>query len=362
MRIITTLISILYYGILLAQTPGPNDLYKKIANYYQQNPGRLEVVKNYHKNVFKYDTLVESFCYLPLGPEKFFLFYADSSYSITSGVLFSGKYYVVSSSSPEKILTRKKNIDFKFQYIPAMHCNSIASLVHRFGNVISITRIENKYIALTNKSILEIDTLSYRIIKLSEMAFLNKDYQQYDDFNYLELPDSIQISIKEQASTLVEAAKDFPIVTFKDLDKRSLQPENHEGNPFGFKNLISFNKGPLDSVIKNKYIIIDFFYQACLPCHKMTGYILDWLPSVDRSKILLIGINPFDSEKSMKIEVQKRGIDYPILLGQHAEEISKKYVRGYPTLLLISPDGIIQVVHFGMSKSFLTKAEKIISK
>src|SRR6185503_547178 len=103
--------------------------------------------------------------------------------------------------------------------------------------------------------------------------------------------------------------KDFPVITFKDLDERKLPSENFEGKPFPFKDVASFNKGTLDSSMRGKYIIIDFFYQACLPCHKMTGYILDWLPTVDSSKILLVGINPFDSEKSMKIEVQKRRID-----------------------------------------------------
>lgn len=362
MRIITTLIGILYYGILLAQTPGPNELYKRIANYYQQNPGRLEMIKNHHKNVFKYDTTISTFYYLPLEQKGFYLFYADSTYSITSGIHFSGKYYVVDGSSPEKILTRKKYVDYQFRYIPARHCTSLTSLALRFGNIISITRRDNKYVAITSKSILELDTGSYRITKLSEIAVFNKEYHQYNDFYYLELRDSIIASLKEQATTLIRASNDFPVVTFKELDKRKAPSINHEGTSFAFENLVSFNKGPLDSSIKNKYMIIDFFYQACLPCHKMTRYILDWLPSVDSSKIILIGINPFDSEKSMKIEVGKRNINYPIVLGEHAKEISKKYVRGYPTLLLISPDGIIKIVHSGMSKSFLSKAQKIISQ
>ncbi|HEV8269751.1 MAG TPA: TlpA disulfide reductase family protein [Chitinophagaceae bacterium] len=362
MRIIATLISILYYGILLAQTPGPNELYKKIANYYQQNPDRLEYIQNINKNVFRYDTISSHFAYLPLGEKGFYLFDLDSSYAVTGGILLSDEYYVVNANSPEKILTKKKYIDSKFQYVPVRHCNNIVNLTMRFGNIKSIILKGNKYIAVTTKSILEIDTLTFRITKLSETVQYKKEYHQYNEFNYLDLQDSIQNSIMEQALTLVKAAKDFPVVTFKDLNERKLPSENFEGKPFTFKDLVSFNKGSLNSYMKGKYVIIDFFYQACLPCHKMTGYILDWLPTVDSSKIVLIGINPADSEISMRTEMEKRNINYPIVIGQYAEDISKKYVRGYPTLLLISPDGIIQILHFGMSKSFLSKVEKIISQ
>ena len=103
MRIITALIGILYSGIIIAQTPNQNELYSKIVNYYRQNSGRLEFVKWAHKNVFKYDTVIYSFYYLPLKEKAHYLFYADSSNSVTGGILFSDKYYVVNANSPEKI-------------------------------------------------------------------------------------------------------------------------------------------------------------------------------------------------------------------------------------------------------------------
>lgn len=363
MRIITTLIGILNYGILLAQTPGPNELYKKIVNYYQQNPDRLEYVQRVHKNVFRFDTVITSFSYLPLGDKGFYLFYTDSTFSVTSGILFSDNYYVVNANVPEKILTKKKYLSSSFLYVPAPHCNSMFNLLTRFGIAKSVTRKNNKYIAVTSKGFLEIDTLTFRVTKLSETVYFKKKYHQYDEFYYLELPASIQKSIREQALTLLEAAKDFPIVTLKDLDKRNSPKEILEGKQFEFKNLISFNKGTVDSIINGKYVIFDFFYQACLPCHKMTGYILDWLPKVDTSKIVLVGVNPADSEGSMKMEIENRKINYPIIIGKQAKEIAHRYVQeGYPNLLLVSPDGTILEHHIGMSKNFLTKAEKIMSQ
>ena len=367
MRIITTLIGILYYGLLPAQTPGPNELYKKIAIYYQQNPYELEIVRHIHKNVFRYDTTVYRFGYLALNQDEFFMFAFDSTFSITSGLLSSDYNYLLQSNFPEKIRVEKKELDgtiyFRLKEIPAKQASTFLKLVSRFNLSTSVTVKNNRYSAKTRQGYLEADTSTFRITKVTQTIPYKKDQHQYDEFHYIQLPDSIERSIKEQIKILTSAAKDFPVTTFKELDKERPPAENFEGKSFAFKNLESFNKGPLDSSMKGKYVIVDFFYQACLPCHKMTGYILNWLPAVDSSKIILIGINPADSETSMKAEIEKRGINYPIVLGKQAKEIAKKYTGGhYPTLLIIDPNGVIQTVHTGMSKSFLTKAEKIMSQ
>ena len=111
MRIITTLIGILYCGILLGQTPGPNELYKKIANYYQQNPYELEIVRHIHKNVFRYDTTVSHFGYLALNQDEFFIFTLDSTFSITSGLFSSDDNYILQANSPEKIHIQKNELN-----------------------------------------------------------------------------------------------------------------------------------------------------------------------------------------------------------------------------------------------------------
>jgi hypothetical protein len=367
MRIITTLISVLYFGILPAQTPGHNELYKRIVDYYQQNPMRLEFVKRVHKNIFRYDTTISSFAYFPLEKNEYYLFFIDSTYLISGGILRSDQYYVLNANSPEKILLKSKDLkssmQSKLSYIPAWHCNSMIKIMTRFGLIKSIKLDGDKFIAVTQKSTLLVDTLTFRVTKIIENVPYKKEYHQYDEFYYIQLDDSLEKSIKEQVLTLVEASKKFPTTTFDELEKQKPLKENLEGKPFEFKNLVSLNKGPVDSIIKGKYVIFDFFYQACLPCHKMTGYILDWLPKVDTTKIILVGINPADSEYSMKIEIENRKINYPVIIGTQAKEIAHRYVQeGYPNLLLVSPDGIILQHRIGMSKSFLSNAEKIISQ
>src|SRR5688572_4935719 len=337
MRIITTLISILYCGIVPGQTPGPNELYKKIANYYQQNPYELQIVRHVHKNVFRYDTTVSYFGYLAFNQDEFFLFWIDSTFSITSGLLSSDDNYILQSNSPEKIRVQKKELDgtiyFRLNDIPAKKASTFLKLVTRFNLPTSVTLQNDKYFAQTRQGYLETDTSTFRITKITQTIPFKKDYHQYDEFYYIQLDDSLEKSIKEQVSTLVEASKKFPITTFDELEKQKATKENFEGKAFEFKNLFSLNKGSVDSIIKGKYVIFDFFYQACLPCHKMTGYILDWLPKVDTTKIILVGVNPADSEYSMKMEMESRKINYPVIIGKQAKEIAHRYVQeGYPNL------------------------------
>ena len=367
MRIITTLISIFYFGVLLAQTPGSNELYKKIANYYQQNPNQLEIVKHIHKNVFRYDTTISHFGYFPLNSNEFFLFALDSSYNVTSGIFSTDENYILQTNSPEKIrLTKnelKGTIYNRLDEIPAKQATSFVKLVSKYNFAGQVTIKNNNYSAKTKRGYIEADTSTFRIKKVTQTIPYKKVYHQYDEFHYLELADSVNKMIREQVTILITAGKNYPVTTFKELEKRESSKEIVKGKTFEFTHLVSINEGSLDSLIKNKYVLFDFFYLSCLPCHKMTGFILEWLPKMDTSKVILVGVNPADSEFNMKKEIENRKINYPIIVGKQAKDIARRYVQsGYPNLLLVAPDGTILDHHIGMSKRFLAEAEKIISQ
>ncbi len=367
MRIITTLISILYTGVLLAQTPGSNELYKKIANYYQQNSDRLEIVKHLHKNVFRYDTIVSHFGYLALNSNEFFLFALDSVYNIKNGLFSSDENYILQTNSPEKIRLKKNELSgtiyHRLDEIPARQATSFVKLVSKYNFAGPVSLKNSNYSIRTNRGYIEADTSTYRIKKITQTIPYKKAYHQYDEFYYLEVSDSVNKMIKEQITTLINATKNYPVTTLKELEKTTSSKEVLQGKTFEFTHLVSINGGSLDSLLKDKYVLFDFFYLSCLPCHKMTGFILNWLPTVDTSKIILVGVNPADSEFNMKMEIEKRKINYPIIVGKQAQEIARRYVQGgYPNLLLIAPNGTIIDHHVGMSKNFLANAEKIISQ
>jgi AhpC/TSA family len=366
MRLLLSLISIVFCNIAFSQLPSADKLYQKIFEYYTKNPNRIEYVKNVSKNLLKYDTSHYSFAYVPLNGKDFFFSFLDSSFQFTDGLHYIKDYYILHPDRPEKIKLKPNELPTTMyhwlKHIPAWHCSSLTKFSLWLGKPGSVIKSKTHYVIPTGKYLVAVDTVSYRI---EEIVWIEvwEGKTQYNKYYYAELPDSVENNLKNTITEFTNASKDFITTTFRELEKQKPAPEKLEGKKFEFKSLVSMNKGPLDNAIKDKYILFDFFYQACMPCHKMTGYILDWLPKMDSSKIILIGINPADSEYSMKMEILKRKIDYPVIIGEQAKEIAKRYVQsGYPNLLLVSPDGTILRHHHGMSKSFLTNAEKIISQ
>ncbi len=358
------ILSCLFCSISVSgQLPKANELYKKIESFYLQNPGRVEYVEHTHKNALGFDTLRSSFAYLPNDGKSFMIAWISPEYSVINGLLVSDNNYHLATDRPEKIKVKDKELEgtiySKLDYIPSYHSNNLEKT---FGKVKSFNKAKGQYQVLTSKYILKVDTLSFRINSLARYV-LFEGRVQYDFYEFILLPDSIQAFLKQQVHDLAEASKDFSVTNFKEIRKNRIPAVSSEGQSFVFKTLESFNKGPLDSAIKNKYVILDFFYQTCYPCHQMTKWILEWIPTMDTSRIILIGVDPTDTESSMQLFVKARGIDYPIIIGKQAKDIARYYhISAYPTLFLLSPDGNIQVIHEGMSKSFLTRAGKIVSR
>ena len=349
--------------VVSAQLPVKNELYKKIEIYYSQNPSPVEYVYQIHKNALGYDTSRSSFAYVSLNDKSGMIVWPDSNYIISSGLLAAEDNYFLDASRIEKIKIKEKELRTTpytaLDYIPGYNRRNLEKA---FGVIKSFNRIKGIYQVLTTKYLLKVDTLTFKINSLHRYDMFEGKVQ-YTEYRYLPLPDSIQNFIKQQAVGLIDASKNFSNTTFKEIQKKEIPVTSFEGKSFDFKNLVSFNKGLLDSSMKNKYVIFDFFYQTCYPCHQMTKWILEWMPAIDTSKIMLIGIDPTDAEPSMNLFIKDKKIDYPIIISQQAKDIVHHYhVRVYPTLFLLSPEGTIRIIHEGMSNHFLTKAEKIVNR
>jgi thiol-disulfide isomerase/thioredoxin len=346
-----------------AQEPDSKELYQKIKKYYVLHPVGLEYIEHVHKNALNYDTIRNRFAYLQISENSYMMTWVDTTYSSSEGLFVADNNYFIIDNNLQKIRVRKKDLPGTlYSKIGIMPLYNSASLETTFGTIKSIIKTNKDYVALTTKYILNLDSSDFRIKKVIRYETYEGKIQ-YDEYNYIKLPARIEKALEKQIEDIVETTRDLPITNDKEIHKKEVQVKSFEGQAFEFKNLLSFNIGLLDSVIKNKYVILDFFYQTCLPCYKMTKLILEWLPSLDTSKIILIGIDHVDSENSLKRFTKERGITYPIIAGKQAMDIVTYYhITGYPTLFLLSPGGTIQNVHTGMSKSFLNKAEKIISR
>lgn len=360
------LLCILLYFIPLqffyAQNVTKKEVYEKIKNYYINNPINYEYVEYKDKNVLKYDTTLYQILLLknvtttiPLV-EVFFDTAATINYLLYQGE----KLYTVSNNTKQVIKQSvfKDNFFWNFDKFPFHNIDNLETV---YGKIKSVINTTNELVVTTNKLTLFINSNNYKINKIIITSYFDGkiDFKQ---LTYHPLNDSLLTKLKQQVVEIINNASESKINYDSIYHSKQKKLLALEGSKFIFDTLNSFNKGLFTKTnLAGKYIILDFFYQSCLPCHKMTDYILDWLPTIDNSKIILIGVDPFDKETSMSAFVKERNINYPILIEKEAKKLTDYYpIQGYPTLFLISPEGIIENIHVGMSKNFLKTAKKLL--
>jgi thiol-disulfide isomerase/thioredoxin len=95
-------------------------------------------------------------------------------------------------------------------------------------------------------------------------------------------------------------------------------------------------------------VIIDFWATWCSPCEVQMP-VLDALWKRRRGQdLMVVGVSvDTDPPETIAAWVAERGIEYPIVLGD--QELAMRYgVIGFPTLLIIDPDGGIHTQHVGV--------------
>ena len=100
--------------------------------------------------------------------------------------------------------------------------------------------------------------------------------------------------------------------------------------------------------LRGKTVILDFWATWCAPCEVQMP-ILDalWRDQGD-DHLAIVGIS-VDTDPPAQIAawVEERGFDYPIALGD--QELAMRYgVLGFPSLILIDPEGRIHARHTGV--------------
>jgi peroxiredoxin len=99
---------------------------------------------------------------------------------------------------------------------------------------------------------------------------------------------------------------------------------------------------------RGKVVILDFWATWCAPC-EIQMPVLDALwGTADRDDLMIVGISvDQDSALDVSAWVAERGFRYPIALGD--PDLAMRYgVIGYPTLIVIDPQGRIYERHTGV--------------
>jgi len=113
--------------------------------------------------------------------------------------------------------------------------------------------------------------------------------------------------------------------------------------------------------LRGKYVIIDFWGTWCIPC-------LNGMPAMRKfrdkykGKVKILGIAKDGNIEGWKREIIASGLNwFHILNGVGDKDFVARFnVQGYPTKIVIDPDGKIIYRSTGESENFYTDISKLI--
>lgn len=102
------------------------------------------------------------------------------------------------------------------------------------------------------------------------------------------------------------------------------------------------------SELRGKTVIIDFWATWCPPCEYQVPELNAFYEAHQGEPVEVLGIS-VDTEgpEAVSTWTTKHGVQYPILLGD--EELARQFgALGFPTLVIVMPDGTIHSRHVGL--------------
>jgi len=146
--------------------------------------------------------------------------------------------------------------------------------------------------------------------------------------------------------------------------RRSLLTEKDIGSQFPAFSVTSINDKEYNSEdLKGKYILIDLFYQSCLPCIKSLPYLNDLHLEFKEKGLVVLGVDHQLSDTlNMKAFLSRYKVDYDVIAGKDGKKFWELIKNSaFPTHILINPEGKIALLSTGMQKNFYRKIRKILS-
>ena len=109
-----------------------------------------------------------------------------------------------------------------------------------------------------------------------------------------------------------------------------------------------------------KVVILDFWYRGCGWCIRAMPQIKQLAEDYKDRPVAVLGMNTDREEKDAHFVIEAMKLNYPNL---RAQGLPEKYkVRGFPTLIIIDPKGIVHDIHVGYSPHLREEVKKTVEK
>lgn len=114
--------------------------------------------------------------------------------------------------------------------------------------------------------------------------------------------------------------------------------------------------------LAGKYYLIDFWGTWCVPCMAAMPHLQD-LKKKYAGKLEILGIDKGDTKEKWKTAIAEKGLDwYHIMSGTGVSDyVAQLNVTGFPTTILVGPDGRILYRSLGISEDLGEQLDKYLS-
>jgi thiol-disulfide isomerase/thioredoxin len=112
---------------------------------------------------------------------------------------------------------------------------------------------------------------------------------------------------------------------------------------------------------KGKVVMLDFWYRGCGWCIRAMPQIKQVVDDFKGQPVVVLGMNTDRDVNDAKFVIEKLGLNYQTLRAD--QDLPGKYgVRGFPTLIIIDPKGVVRDIHVGYSPDLKEQVEKSVKK
>jgi cytochrome c biogenesis protein CcmG/thiol:disulfide interchange protein DsbE len=101
------------------------------------------------------------------------------------------------------------------------------------------------------------------------------------------------------------------------------------------------------SALRGRVVLLNFWATWCAPCQVEMPRFIEWQSKYQSDGLSIIGVSMDDDSAPVKSFVHKRGLNYPVVLGDEKLGLAYGGILGLPVTYLIDRNGIVRARYEG---------------
>jgi len=114
------------------------------------------------------------------------------------------------------------------------------------------------------------------------------------------------------------------------------------------------------SALRGRVVLLNFWATWCVPCQAEMPRFIEWQSKYQGDGLSIIGVSMDDDSGPVESFVRKRGLNYPVVLGDEKLGLAYGGVLGLPVTYLIDRKGIVRARYEG--ETHLTAMESALRR